>query len=133
MGKRTTSRRIAMQVLYEADLGGAEIIPALQNIFEEEQPRPDTQAFTEKLVKGAWENREKIDFIIKKYLKGWKLDRIGGVDRSILRLALFELKYSDTPRAVVIDEALELAKKYSTDEASKFINGVLGAYVKDNK
>lgn len=130
MGKRTTGRRLAMQALYEAEQNSNDVAVSLNNAFEEKEFNEDTVEFARKLATDAWKRKEELDSIIIKYAKKWPLERIGLVDRSILRLALSELIGSETPHQVVINEALELAKKYSTLEASKFINGILGAYVK---
>ena len=133
MGKRSTSRRIAMQALYEVDHGQATIEEALQNILEQESIVKDTSDFAYELAVGSFSKKDTIDSIIKKHSKGWSLERIGGVDRNILRLAIFELLDNKTPPQIVINEALELAKKYSSEEAAKFINGVLGGYIKEIK
>ena len=130
MAKRSTSRRISMQALFQADHAGIPIKEALANLFESEKFVEDTRRFAEELAEGAWGKKEQSDKIIKQYSKDWSIERMGGVDRNILRLALFELMESETPVQVVIDEAVELAKRYSSDEAAKFINGILGAYVK---
>ncbi len=128
MGKRFTSRRLAMQALYQAEVAKCEIAQALANTFEEQEYLKDTTDFAVELATGAWEKREVIDTIIRAKTKDWDIDRLTGVDRNILRLAIYELKYlPKTPVAVVINEALELAKKYSAPESAKFINGILGA------
>lgn len=133
MAKRSTSRRIAMQALFQADHAGIPIKEALELLFESEKFVEETRLFAEELAEGAWDKKEQSDKIIKQYSKDWSIERMGGVDRNILRLALFELMEGETPVQVVIDEAVELAKRYSSDEAAKFINGILGAYVKDKK
>jgi len=120
-----------MQALYEADLGGANVPQSLEYLFEQHDFPKDTRDFALTLAVSAWKKKSVLDELIKKYAKEWSLERISGVDRSILRLALFELLEKETPKQVVINEAIELAKKYSTDEASKFINGILGSFVKD--
>lgn len=130
MAKRTTSRRLAMQSLYQAETSNTDIEAALKNVFEAEKFVPETISFAEKLAREAWLNRQANDETIGKYAVDWPLDRIGKVDRAILRLALSEIKAKETPDSVVIDEAVELAKKYSSSEASKFINGILGAYLR---
>lgn len=133
MGKRSTSRRLAMQALYQADMSAIGIEEALKNLFESEKFIPETMAFAEDLAKAAWENRENNDGIIAHLAIDWPLERISKVDRSILRLAIEEIKLAETPVSVVVDETVELAKKYSGEEASKFINGILGAYLRKEK
>lgn len=130
MGKRNTSRRLAMQALYQTEMTGTDIGEALKNMFESEKFIPETKAFAEKLASSAWDKRKEIDKIIASMSVDWPLDRIGKVDRSILRLALHEIKLGETPASVVINEAIELAKKYSSEESAKYINGILGAYLR---
>lgn len=129
MAKRSTSRRLAMQALFQADHAGGTIKRALEDLFESEKLIPETRLFAAELAEGAWDKKAQSDKIIKKYSKDWSIERMGGVDRNILRLALFELMEGETPVQVAIDEAVELAKRYSSNEAAKFINGILGAYV----
>lgn len=134
MAKRSTSRRLAMQALYQAESAGIDINQSLKNIFSSEQELvPATVSFAEQLARAAWANRDASDQIISELAIDWPLDRIGKVDRSILRLALFELKEKETPASVVVDEAVELAKKYSSPEAGKFINGILGTYLRSGQ
>jgi N utilization substance protein B len=130
MGKRSTSRRLAMQALYQADLSGIDVETALKNISESEKFIPETLEFATYLAAQTWEARETIDKVISDLAIDWDLERIGKVDRAVLRLAIQELKIGETPESVVINEAVELAKKYSGEEAAKFINGILGTYVR---
>lgn len=130
MGKRSTSRRIAMQAIYQAEIAHEPIEVTFNNIIEAEKFIPDTIDFAKLLALATWKEKDKIDQIIQELAIDWPLDRIGKVDHSILRLALQELKMKETPTSVVINEAVELAKKYSGAEAAKFINGVLGTFVR---
>src|SRR3989339_1111546 len=129
MGKRRTSRRLSMQALYQTEVSGTDIAEAINNLFEEEDFIPETKKFARELAKAAWKERAETDETIKQLAKGWPLDRIGKVDLSILRVAIYELKEGTTPQAIIINEAVELAKRYSTAEAAKFINGILGTYL----
>lgn len=122
-----------MQALYQAEISDISIEESLQNLFDSEKFIDETVGFSEKLAKQAWTDRDGSDQIIVKLSVDWPLDRIGKVDRSILRLALSELKSGETPQSVVINEAVELAKKYSSEEAAKFINGILGAFLREQK
>ncbi|MBU1027342.1 MAG: transcription antitermination factor NusB [Candidatus Margulisbacteria bacterium] len=130
MGKRSTSRRVAMQAIYQADIGGFDIETAVKNIIESEKFIPETVEFAEYLARKAWEAKEESDQDITRLAIDWPLDRISKVDRSILRLAIKELRLKETPDSVIINEAIELAKKYSGEESSRFINGILGAFVR---
>ncbi len=129
MGSRSTARRLAMQAIYQADVSGTDIKQAIDNILESEKFIKDTANYATVLAARAWEDRQKSDAAIKRLSKDWPLDRIGRVDLAILRLALSELAAGENPGSVVIDEAVELAKKFSGTEAAKFINGILGSYL----
>jgi N utilization substance protein B len=119
-----------MQAVYQAEIAGSDIDAALKNILEAEKFIPETEAFAKDLAKEAWKERGDSDKVIESLSVDWPLDRLGKVDHSILRIALCELKSGETPPSVVINEAVELAKKYSGEEAAKFINGILGAYLR---
>ncbi len=120
--KRRTAREKALQALFQIDLAQTEVQDAISNVLED-QPK---DAYLEFLVVGAVENLEKIDEIIKANLENWTIDRLGNIDRNILRIATFEmLKSTDVPVNVVIDESIEIAKVYGDDQSSKFVNAVL--------
>jgi N utilization substance protein B len=137
MPARRKSRQRALQVLFFADVrkeGIAEAIdafyPSLYNaeadeVSGDELPAPARDVFMENLARGASAQRDILDELIAKKAEHWRLDRMPTVDRNILRLAIYEMKDEGTPPAVVIDEALELARRYSEEEAIPFINGVL--------
>ncbi len=131
MGKRTTSRRLAMQALFQLDLGQKDIDIALESVFTNDSFIEETQEFAINLAKDVLENKAKIDKIIEERAIGWTLDRISHVDRNILRIAIYEVLFTDTPKSVVINEAVNLAKKFGTDDSSKFINGILGKFVEE--
>lgn len=132
MGKRHTARKIAVQALYQTDLSSVPIKKSLEDIFEQENLPDETKEFATSLAEGTWNRKKEIDSLINKYSKGWEIKRMGIVDRNILRLAFFELLEKENPHQVIIDEAIELAKKFSGNEAPKFINGILGTYVKED-
>lgn len=99
---------------------------------EGERPAKATDfGFVESLVRGTVERQPEIDEMIKKHLEHWRIERMATVDRNILRLATYELMFTVTPPAVVIDEALELARRFSNDESVQFVNGVLDAAHKE--
>jgi N utilization substance protein B len=130
MGKRTTARRLAMQAIYQSEISKTDIDQALDNLFEEEDIPEETKIFARYLAKEAQNNKDKLDSKITEFSKNWSIDRISMINKSILRLAFYELLFEkDTPKPVVINEALELAKKYSDEESAKFINGILGSAV----
>ena len=137
MPARHRSRQHALQVLFSWDLRKQPVDEALEAFYkslasEEEDPqREQPDEFMEALVRGSAEQAVVIDERIAAKSDNWRLDRMPAVDRNILRLAVFEMTNVGTPAPVVIDEALELARKFSTDESVAFINGVLDAVRRD--
>lgn len=130
MGSRTTARRLAMQAIYQSEVSHIDVYEALNALFEEETLIDESKEFSKKLVLGVIGKKEELDIKIAELSKNWAINRISQVDKSILMLALYELYYEkETPRPVVINEALELAKKYSDENSARFINGILGAAV----
>jgi transcription antitermination protein NusB len=134
MGKRSTSRRLAMQVLYQLEINPqAEALEIIDHTMSNGTFPEETREFTTALVEGVWQKKDEIDEVIANRSIGWSLDRINKVDRSILRISIYELNNSDTPTSVIINEAVNLAKKYGTDDSSKFVNGILGGLVEKEK
>ena len=127
---RRNARKNAFVLLIQMEFNAAEEQEQLTVMFFAEQDEVVTEedkAYTMAAVEGTRANLEAIDAVIDSFAKGWNTQRMNRVDLAILRLAVYELKYSkDAPVGVVINEAVELAKKYSSDEAPAFINGVLG-------
>jgi len=123
---RRAAREKVLQALYQADVSESGIFKALENIISRAKLSPQAKEFAKKVAEGTWEKREAIDPYIAKYARRWKINRLASVDRNILRLAVYEMLYEpDIPFEVSIDEAVELAKKYSTPKAAAFINGIL--------
>lgn len=138
MAARHRSRKRALQVLFEWDMRKEPIDRAIahyyDSLYSEEEPgeeedaaRPKPDPFMEQLARGTVANAAKIDEQIQAKAEHWRLSRMAVVDRNILRLAIFELSLNLVPPAVVIDEAIELARQFSNDEAVAFINGLLDA------
>ncbi len=127
MRKRTQARECALKILYQMDMVEPQPLDQILPLFWEFQPvSPDIQEFAECLVRGTLEHIEEIDKKIVQYTENWQLNRMAVVDRNILRFAVFELLFmSDIPPKVTINEAVNIAKKYSQDEAGKFVNGIL--------
>ncbi len=130
MAARSKARKRAVDVLYEADLRS---VPAADVLTERVAAAdPPVNPYTVELVTGVRFSRDRIDEILAQYSEGWTLDRMPPLDRAILRLGIYELLWrEDVPAAVVIDEAVELAKTLSTDESPKFVNGVLARVLRD--
>jgi N utilization substance protein B len=151
MGKRREARERAVQFLFQYDLNPPQDLEAALNEFWESQkaaaiaeekgaanwgqpvelPPPTTEEaavrlFADPLIRGALENRDEADSHIKKFAKNWELHRIAAVDRNILRLAIYEMLHrNDIPPVVSINEAVDVAKKFSTQDSGKFVNGIL--------
>ena len=124
--KRRLAREIALQVIYQWDVGKNDLENALTDRITEIEPSKKITSFAQELARGTVSNIESIDQNIEKYLKEWTLERIASIDRNILRLALFELLFvEEIPDKVAINEALELTKIFSAPESVGFINGVL--------
>jgi len=137
MPARHKSRQRALQVLFLWDQRQVSIDDATAEFYktldsDEGDPRPaDPDAFMEQLVRGTAARATEIDARIVAKSANWRLERMPAVDRNILRLAVYEMTSTDTPAPVVIDEALELARQFSTDNSAAFINGVLDAVHRD--
>lgn len=128
MRRRTRSREFALQILYQIDITGDSCDVSLSNFWEaqsQEDIGDDVKSFTGEIVKGVVDNLEAIDKEIVEYAANWQLKRMAVVDRNILRMSCFELLFrEDIPPKVAINEAVELAKKYSGLEAGKFVNAI---------
>ncbi|HKI04168.1 MAG TPA: transcription antitermination factor NusB [Thermoanaerobaculia bacterium] len=164
-GKRRTAREMAVQMLYQSDLGGSPLAHIF-NTFDlseylareapAEKKRPaspledrvevdrtdlakrrrrvdEAFEYAKLLVNGTMDNREKIDEMIRGQADNWRLERMPPVDRNILRLAVYEMLHErDTPKLVVLDEAIELAKKFGSEQSGRFVNGLLDGLLKQH-
>jgi N utilization substance protein B len=127
---RSKARKRAIDVLYESDLRNIDPLTTLRDRVE--LADPPVNPFTIDVVEGVQQHRRRIDDILVAYAEGWTIDRMPGVDRAVLRLGVYELLWStDTPDAVIINEAVELAKSLSTDDSPRFVNGVLARVLRD--
>lgn len=127
-GARTRARERVLQALYEVDVARAEGLTALDHAWRSEESAPDREAhgFSVRLMRGIIEHRPAIDEVIEKHSHNWRLERMAKVDRNILRLAVFELIHlPEVPKRVVLNEAIELAKKFGSEDSKAFINGIL--------
>ena len=131
---RHKARECALQILFAADMATSSPesqIEAYWGELGDESLDTATRDFATKLSSGCLENREAIDERIRSRAEHWRIERMAIVDRNVLRLAVFEFAYMDTPNTVVINEALEIARRFSTYEATQFINGILDAIRQD--
>lgn len=126
MGSRRKARKKALQILFQLDFRDDDIETICNEFWSENRVGDKVREFAEKLAKGAYANRENIDRLIGSTVEHWSMKRLASVDRAILRCATYELLYMpDIPPKVTINEAVEIAKTFGTEESSGFINGVL--------
>ncbi len=137
MASRRRSREAALQVLYAVDLTARDEPPApsAQEMFESaashfELPE-GARAFAKELVLGVVARRDELDACISRHAANWRVERMAAVDRNVLRLASYEICATDTPAAVVIDEAVELARRFGADRSPAFVNGILDALARE--
>ena len=161
VGKRRAAREMAVQMLYQSEQGGSPLPQIFANFDLAEylaEPRPARAArrpaatpaddepgrrrqrveeafvYAQALVRGTCDHREEIDGLIRKQADNWRLERMPPVDRNILRLAVYELLYeADVPKLVVVDEAIELAKKFGSENSGRFVNGLLDGLLKTHR
>jgi N utilization substance protein B len=136
MGSRRKARECALQMLFAIDVAETAPDALVQMYWSELADRQDandsqTEEFASRLVLGATRNLTIVDERIKSRAEHWRISRMAVVDRNILRLAVYEFLYEKTPHTVVINEALEVARRFSTYEATQFINGILDAIKND--
>ncbi|AIQ30990.1 MULTISPECIES: transcription antitermination factor NusB [Paenibacillus] len=140
--KRRLAREIIVQSLYQMEMNDVEVTEAVEMLIEEAADENETErvitdetelkAYVIAHVNGVWEHKMAIDEMLEHYLKGWQMSRLSRVDRQILRLATFEMIFaSDVPAKVAVNEAIDLAKHFGTDDSGKFVNGVLGKMIQD--
>lgn len=130
---RRKAREAALQVLFQLDFNRVDSIEALHSIFEEHKDISEkAQLYAQKLVLGTSSHLEAIDEILSKTANEWKLERMAGVDRNIARMAVYEMRFADEKLSpnVTINEAVELAKKFGSEESGRFVNGILGSLAK---
>jgi N utilization substance protein B len=128
MGVRRKARIVALQALYEVNSVGHDVEKILPRLLEESGLSEENAAFARGLVSGVLQNKRKIDQHIKNFAPAWPVEQIPIVDRNILRLAIFEILLDNSvPVKVAINEAVELAKKFGSDNSARFVNGVLGS------
>jgi len=130
--KRRKAREVALQSLYQIDVGGVEAERAINQTLEINETSPDYISFTRELVFGTIEHLGVIDKIIADLSKDWNLERLARVDHNIMRMAIFEIMYrDDIPYRVTVNEAVELSKTFGGEDSKRFVNGILGMVVKN--
>ena len=134
MGKRREARELALKFLYQTEFNSENPNLELDSFFVRLNTAKEVKSFTQALIKNFLMHQKEVDGLLKKISSNWTQDRMAVIDRNILRLGVSELLFdSTTPPKVVINEAIEIAKKFGTDESPDFINGVLDKIFKDSK
>jgi N utilization substance protein B len=131
MGARRKARELALQMLFQHDMSGNAPDQILTTFEELQKSKPNTREFATRIFRGTVDNLGKIDEMITAQADNWRLSRMAVVDRNIIRMCVYEfLHEEDTPKLVIIDEGIEIAKKYGTQKSSQFINGILDGILK---
>lgn len=131
MGARRKARELALQMLFQHDLSGNAPDMILETFEDLQRSKPNTREFATKIFRGTVDNLTSIDDMIQAQADNWRLSRMAVVDRNIIRMSVYEfLHETDTPKLVIIDEAIEIAKKFGTQKSSQFINGILDGILK---
>jgi len=126
VGQRRRAREYALQMLFQIDLSGGPPDSVFPDFWGSQDAPEDVRAFAERLVRGACSHQESLDAAIADAAQRWRIERMATVDRNVLRLATFELMFEDdTPSAVILDEAIEIVKKYGSEDSGRYINGIL--------
>lgn len=132
MGARTTAREAALQLLYAVEAAGEPQERVVREFWRETPGDAEGRKYADALVEGICARRDHVDGRIAAASENWRMERMTPVDRNLLRIGAYELEFvDDVPRAVAIDEAVEIAKRFGTEESSKFVNGVLERIAKD--
>jgi N utilization substance protein B len=126
LGKRRKSREFALQILYQLDITKQDATKTLSQLQDHFSPNEKRDEFAERLVLGVLEHCQEINGLVEQNSENWRLDRINIIDRNILRIAIFELLYCrEIPPKVTLNEAIDLGKRYGSDDSGSFINGIL--------
>jgi transcription antitermination protein NusB len=128
MGSRRKAREFALQMLYQAEASGTPMAEVAASFWGGRDADPEVRTFADRLASGTASSLDEIDAILRESLENWRLERLAIVDRNILRLAVYEfLHETETPPIVVIDEAIEVARRFGGEDSSQFANGILDA------
>ena len=123
---RRKAREFALQILFQEDLSGSEP-EEVETVFWLVHPAGNSREYATELFRHVLENDDQIDELISRFARHWRLERIASVDRNVLRMAIAEFLFTDTPNVVVINEAVEIARKYGSERSPEFVNGILDA------
>ncbi len=132
MAQRSRAREIALQALFQDDLNPQESPKQLSQFLNSRLKSDDLRDFSRALVMGVKRNLAELDVMLERHAENWSLTRMAATDRNILRLGAFEIRYTDMPDRVAINEAIELAKRFGSANSSQFVNGILDQLLPDN-
>ena len=131
MGARRKARELALQMLFQYDMAGNAPATIVSTFEDLQKSKPNTREFAVKIFQGTVDHMQEIDDMIQQQADNWRLSRMAVVDRNIIRMSIYEFMHeTDTPKLVIIDEAIEIAKKFGTSKSSQFINGILDGILK---
>jgi N utilization substance protein B len=131
MGARRKARELALQMLFQHDMSGNEPDMVVDTFEDLQKSKPNTREFAVRIFRGTVDHLPEIDEMIQAQAENWRLSRMAVVDRNIIRMSVYEFMHeADTPKLVIIDEAVEIAKKFGTQKSSQFINGILDGILK---
>ncbi len=130
-GARRSARELALQMLFQFDMSGNDSQHIVRHFDDLTKAREDVKRFATRLFLGTVDHRDEIDELISRQAERWKMSRMAAVDRNIIRMSVYELLHEkETPRLVVIDEAIEIGKRFGSEKSSQFINGILDGILK---
>lgn len=131
MGARRKARELALQMLFQHDVAGNDPDDIIETFEDIQRVRPNIREFAIRVFRGTLEKQTDIDKIVVEQAENWRLSRMPVVDRNLIRMAIYEMMYLDeTPKLVILDEAIEIAKRFGTEKSSQFINGILDGVLK---
>jgi N utilization substance protein B len=134
MGRRRKAREIVLQALYEAEFAGDAQERVIERQIDRREPNPETAEYARQLFTRVLSHRDELDGMIESGLDNWEMDRVALVDKNILRFALAEVLYfPDVPSRVIINEAIEIAHRYSSADAGRFVNGLLDRFIRQHR
>jgi N utilization substance protein B len=131
MGARRKARELALQMLFQHDVAGNDPVEIIATFEDLQRVRPNIREFAIRVFRGTLEKQPDLDKILVEQAENWRLERMAVVDRNLIRMAIYEMMYlDDTPKLVILDEAIEIAKRFGTEKSSQFINGILDGVLK---
>jgi N utilization substance protein B len=134
MTKRKNARELILKVLFQIDVGRLPVEEALETAFEQVRPTEEDQQYVGEIVRGVMAELQELDNIIAGLAEGWRLDRLAKVDKNVLRTALYELRHRrEFSAGEVINDAVDTAKKYSTEDSGRFVNGILASFLRERE